>query len=191
MVNYRTVNLASSIDEHPDDAVALISRRSTTTYGELREQVARLRGGLVGLGLEPGDRLAIACGNNWYFASAYLAALGAGLIVVPLNPLSPARALQSQLSQMESDEPGATLSQRGQRLLVLRSELEEARAPEEEEEEGEADDQDHETGAGRQTRHHDGEEGYSRTEGHDHVEQGLIDSRICDDAEEAQPCAGF
>jgi uncharacterized protein involved in exopolysaccharide biosynthesis len=29
---------------------------------------------------------------------------------------------------MESEEPGATLSQRGQRLLVLRSELEEARA---------------------------------------------------------------
>ncbi|HPP45426.1 MAG TPA: Wzz/FepE/Etk N-terminal domain-containing protein, partial [Methanomassiliicoccaceae archaeon] len=42
--------------------------------------------------------------------------------------LSARLMLQSQLSQMESDEPGATLSQRGQRLLVLRSELEEARA---------------------------------------------------------------
>lgn len=42
--------------------------------------------------------------------------------------LSARLMLHSQLSQMESEEPGATLSQRGQRLLVLRSELEEARA---------------------------------------------------------------
>ena len=35
----------------------------------LRVQVAGYRGGLVGLGLEPGDRVAIACANNWYFVS--------------------------------------------------------------------------------------------------------------------------
>jgi long-chain acyl-CoA synthetase len=84
------VNLASIIDAHPEDASALISRNKVTSYGELRKQVAALRGGLIGLGLEPGDRVAIACGNNWYFVSSYLAALGAGLVVVPVNPSAPA-----------------------------------------------------------------------------------------------------
>lgn len=92
------MNLATIIDGHPDDAVAIISRGHTTTYGELRDQVARLRGGLVSLGLEPGDRIGLVCGNNWYFAVTYLAALGAGLVVVPMNPTAPAPELQRQLA---------------------------------------------------------------------------------------------
>jgi long-chain acyl-CoA synthetase len=92
------VNLASIIDPHPDDAVAIVSRGKETTYGTLRTQVAAYRGGLAGLGLEPGDRIGIACGNNWYFAVTYLAALGAGLVAVPLNPNAPARELETELS---------------------------------------------------------------------------------------------
>ena len=92
------MNLATIIDPHPADAVALVSRGRTTTYGELRDQVAHLRGGLVGLGLQPGDRVAIVAANNWYFVSAYLAALGAGCVVVPLNATSPVRELQSELA---------------------------------------------------------------------------------------------
>ena len=42
------MNLASVLDPHPDDAVAIISRGRQTTYGTLRDQVAHLRGGLVG-----------------------------------------------------------------------------------------------------------------------------------------------
>jgi acyl-CoA synthetase (AMP-forming)/AMP-acid ligase II len=94
------VNLAAVIDPHPSDAVALISRGRTTTYGALREQVAGLRAGLAGLGLEPGDRLAILAGNNWYFVVSYLAALGAGLVVVPLNPASPARELEREIDSV-------------------------------------------------------------------------------------------
>ena len=89
------MNLASIIDPHPDDAVALVSRTRTTTYGELRGQVAALRGGLAGLGLEPGDRVAVVCANNWYFVVSYLAVLGAGLVAVPLNPLSPPAELEA------------------------------------------------------------------------------------------------
>lgn len=92
------MNLASMIDPHPDDAVALISRGRPTTYGQLRDQVAHLRGGLVGLGLAPGDRVAIVAANNWYFVAAYLAALGTGCVAVPLNPTSPARELQAELA---------------------------------------------------------------------------------------------
>jgi long-chain acyl-CoA synthetase len=91
------LNLAAVIDRHPDDAVALVYRDQTTTYGELRGQVGQLRGALVELGLAPGDRVAILCGNDGYFVTSYLAVLGAGLVAVPLNPLSPARELQREL----------------------------------------------------------------------------------------------
>ncbi|CAN5681859.1 long-chain fatty acid--CoA ligase [soil metagenome] len=92
------MNLASLIDAHPDDSVALISRGRTTTYGELREQVAGLRGGLRGLGLDPGDRVALVCANNWYFVISYLAVLGAGLVAVPLNPTSPPPEIEAELA---------------------------------------------------------------------------------------------
>jgi long-chain acyl-CoA synthetase len=92
------VNLAAIIDAHPDDATALISRGRTTTYGELRQQVGSLRAGLIGLGIDPGDRIGIICANNWYFVASYLAVLGAGAVAVPLNPLSPPRELERELA---------------------------------------------------------------------------------------------
>lgn len=94
------MNLASIIEDHPAESVALISRGDSTTYGELREQVAHLRGGLTSLGLVPGDRVVIAANNNWYFVVSYLAVLGAGLVAVPLNPQSPGAALERELNQV-------------------------------------------------------------------------------------------
>jgi long-chain acyl-CoA synthetase len=70
-----------------------------TTYGELRQQVAGLRGGLVsGLELQPGDRVGILAANNWYFVASYLAVLGAGCVAVPLNPSSPGPELTRELA---------------------------------------------------------------------------------------------
>lgn len=92
------MNLATVVEAHPAEAIALVSRRRETTYGELREQVAALRGGLHGLGLQPGDRVALVCGNNWYFVASYLAVLGAGMVAVPLNPQAPAPELSDQLA---------------------------------------------------------------------------------------------
>jgi long-chain acyl-CoA synthetase len=91
------LNLATVLERQPDDAVALVSRGRTTTYGALREQADALRSGFAGLGLEPGDRVGILCGTNWYFVAAYLSALGAGLVAVPLNPGSPPRELEAEL----------------------------------------------------------------------------------------------
>jgi long-chain acyl-CoA synthetase len=92
------VNLATIIDPHPAEAVALVSRGKPTTYGDLRAEVAGLRGGLIGLGLDPADRVGIACTNNRSFVLAYLATLGAGAVAVPLNPLSPPRELETELA---------------------------------------------------------------------------------------------
>ena len=92
------MNLAAIIDGHPADAVALVSAGAETTYGELRRDVAGFAGGLQGLGLQSGDRLALLCCNSREFVIAYLGGLSAGLVVVPLNPQSPAPALAAELS---------------------------------------------------------------------------------------------
>jgi long-chain acyl-CoA synthetase len=92
------VNLATIIDPHPDDSVAVVSRGKSTTYGDLRRQVAGLRGGLTALGLQPGDRVGIVAANNWYFVVSYLAVLGAGLVAVPMNPASPLPEVERELA---------------------------------------------------------------------------------------------
>ena len=96
------MNLAAICADHPADAPAIISRGQTTTYGQLRDQAACLRGGLIGAGIEPGDRVAIIAANNWYFVVSYLAVLGAGAIAVPLNPSSPGPELAHQLGAVEA-----------------------------------------------------------------------------------------
>ncbi|MFM2181755.1 MAG: hypothetical protein RJB61_49 [Actinomycetota bacterium] len=91
-------NLANIIDSHPADRVAIVSRGRTTSYGELREQVARVRGGLAALGVGDGDRVVLLCGNGRYFVDSYLATIGLGAVAVPLNPGSPAPEIAREVS---------------------------------------------------------------------------------------------
>ena len=97
MLHSPLVNLAGILDGQPADAVALVDADGELTYGELAEQVGRVRGGLLAAGLVADDRLAIVCGNERRFVLAWLGALGAGLVAVPLNPQSPAAELQREL----------------------------------------------------------------------------------------------
>jgi long-chain acyl-CoA synthetase len=96
------VNLAQVIERHPDDAVALVAHGRHTTYGELRDQVTRLRSGLAGLGLGPEDRVALVAANNRLFVVGYLAVLGLGAVAVPLNPLSPPPEIQRELAGVDA-----------------------------------------------------------------------------------------
>jgi long-chain acyl-CoA synthetase len=91
------MNLSHIIDGHPDDAKALISRGRITTYGALRQQVASMRGALTRNGVGKGDVVALLCGNSRYFVVSYLAAIGVGAIVSPLNPTSPAPEIEGEL----------------------------------------------------------------------------------------------
>jgi long-chain acyl-CoA synthetase len=95
-------NLATILDPHPEGATALVSRGRITTYGQLRAQVAAFAGGLAELGIAPGDRVGIVAGTNWYFAVSYLAVLHAGAIAVPINPQSPAKAVERELAEVEA-----------------------------------------------------------------------------------------
>ncbi len=92
------MNLAHIIDGHEAESTALIWRNRTTTYGELRDQVAAFRGGLASAGVTAGDRVAIMVGNSPHFVIAYLATIGLGAVAVPLNPSSPGPELQSELA---------------------------------------------------------------------------------------------
>jgi long-chain acyl-CoA synthetase len=94
------MNLARIIDGHDASRVALISRSRPTTYGTLRDQVAHLRGGLRSLGVEPGDRVVLLCGNGRHFVLGYLATLGLGAVVVPLNPASPAPEIEREIAKV-------------------------------------------------------------------------------------------
>src|SRR5262245_50893505 len=92
------VNLAHLIDDHDEGAIALFSRGRPETYGELRDKVAALRGGLAGLGVAERDRVAILCGNSSEFVVTYLATLGIGAVAVPLNPTSPPPELAREIA---------------------------------------------------------------------------------------------
>ncbi len=96
------VNLASIIDPHQADSIALVSAGETTTFGALRQQCAAVRAGLISAGVQPGDRVALLLSSTWYFPVAHLAGLGAGAVVVPLNPQSPAVELQRQLDAVNA-----------------------------------------------------------------------------------------
>ena len=92
------MNIANILDGHPAASVALISRNRPTTYGELREQIDHLRGGLASVGVGRGDRVALLCGNGRHFVITYFATIGLGAVAVPLNPLSPARELEAEIA---------------------------------------------------------------------------------------------
>ncbi len=67
------------------------------SYRRLQRDVDRFAAGLQGLGVQAGDRVALYLPNCPQFVIAYLAAVRAGAIVVPFNPLYSARETEYQL----------------------------------------------------------------------------------------------
>ena len=70
------------------DRDALIVRHQGVrwTYSEFQRRVDALAGGLLALGLEPGDRVGIWSPNNSEWATTQFATAKAGLILVNINP---------------------------------------------------------------------------------------------------------
>ncbi len=58
-----------------------------TSFGELNRRANQVANGLIGLGIQPGDRVALFIHNLPIFMEAYYGILKAGASVVPLNPL--------------------------------------------------------------------------------------------------------
>jgi long-chain acyl-CoA synthetase len=74
-----------AVEQRPD-APAIIDGQLRWSWRELADQAARLAAGLVGRGLRSGDRVAIQAPTSAQFVAAYLGALQAGLVLVPVNP---------------------------------------------------------------------------------------------------------
>lgn len=73
------------------DRVALSDDSGTLTYAELNLRVNQLARGLLGLGVDVGDRVALLLNNCSEFVLTTFAALRVGAITAPINPrLSPA-----------------------------------------------------------------------------------------------------
>lgn len=94
------MNLAAILDPHPSEHPAVLSQGRVTTYGQLREQAAAVRGGLAASGVGRGDRVAISAGNDTTMVISYFAVLGLGAIAVPLNPTSPAAELEREIADV-------------------------------------------------------------------------------------------
>jgi long-chain acyl-CoA synthetase len=98
------VNLATIIDGHPADRVALVARGRIVTYGELQRRVGAARATLAARGIERGQRIGIVGANTVDFVVAYLALLGLGAIAVPLNPESPSIEIDGELAAVGATE---------------------------------------------------------------------------------------
>lgn len=83
------------------DDIALVEGASgrTRTWAELDAEADRVVAGLGEAGLVAGYRVALVLGNRIEFVAAYLGALRAGLVVVPVNP----RSTGSELGRILDD----------------------------------------------------------------------------------------
>ena len=88
------------------DLVAVRDGSSSLTYAELAESAREFGAALVAAGVEPGDRVAIWCGNCAEWTVAALGAFAAGAVLVPVN------------TRFKGAEAALVLSRSGARVLV-------------------------------------------------------------------------
>lgn len=65
------------------NAIVVIDRDRHLTYGELGERAAWVGSALQGLGLEPGERVAVLLGNQLEYPEVACGIAMAGLVMVP------------------------------------------------------------------------------------------------------------
>ena len=91
-----TDNRANNLGYWCSEAAAQAPRRSAivdlcgeapreVAYGELEQRLNRFANLVSGLGLQPGDRIAMAVGNRFEFVEIMYGAMRAGVVPVPLN----------------------------------------------------------------------------------------------------------
>jgi len=85
----RPTGLAELVERAAADrpgALAVIDEQTRWSWAELASTVSQLASALLGSGLRAGDRVAIQAPTSAQFVAVYLAALRAGLVLVPVNP---------------------------------------------------------------------------------------------------------
>jgi amino acid adenylation domain-containing protein len=92
--------LGESADRRPE-AVAVRLQEESLTYGQLEAESNRLAHALIGLGVEPGDRVGLHLGKSFAAIISLFAILKAGACYVPVEPRSPAARLADIVDQCE------------------------------------------------------------------------------------------
>lgn len=94
-------NLVDSANRTPDKN-ALIFNDKSFSYKELNELTNKVANAIVGMGIQPGDKVALSCPNLPYFPMVYYGILKAGAVVVPLNVLLKANEVAYHLEDCEA-----------------------------------------------------------------------------------------
>jgi long-chain acyl-CoA synthetase len=104
--------LKSSVERDASATAVLEVGGEEITYGELWQRASRVAGGLRGLGVQRGERVAIRLGNGIDWVLAFFGAQLAGTVVVPVNT----RFTEEEVAYVIEDsgaaytfEPGAPL----------------------------------------------------------------------------------
>ena len=100
-----SLNLAAIVEQNArlmGDRVAITFRDTHVTYAQLNARAAQVSHALYGLGVGPGDHVALSCPNVPWFPTAYFGILKAGAVVVPLNVLLKPREIAYHLRDSEA-----------------------------------------------------------------------------------------
>ncbi len=100
------MNIASIIESHDPDRVALIDDQDRITFGQLQRQSAAMRAALGSIGIGRHDRIVIVSGNEPLFVPCLLGAMGLGARAVPVPHTNPLPELQRKLATLD---PAAVL----------------------------------------------------------------------------------
>lgn len=102
---------------HFGDRRLIVIDDTTLSFVQTRELAARSAAALAAAGINPGDRVAILCGNRLEFLTAYLGCAWLGAVAVPIN-------VASRGAQLEH-----ILRNSGARLIVAEASLAHVLAP--------------------------------------------------------------
>nr|WP_093878793.1 AMP-binding protein [Streptomyces sp. TLI_105] len=78
------------------------ARTDTLDYIELRQLTDRFAGGLVELGVKPGDFVAVQLPNRWEMVPLLYACLRVGAVICPIDPTTPEEPLRHRLGLTEA-----------------------------------------------------------------------------------------
>src|SRR2546426_458872 len=91
---------AQRAKQHPDREFLVFGKRRMS-YRQIERDAVALAGALAGLGVQPGDRLAVDLPNWPEWVVAFLAAAYRGVVLVPLDPSLTLHELKYQLRHAE------------------------------------------------------------------------------------------
>ena len=87
---------------HMPDRVAVIFNEHKFTYAQINAMANQVAQGLIELGVEKGDKVALGCPNLPFFPIVYYGILKAGAVVVPLNVLLKPREIAYHLKDSDA-----------------------------------------------------------------------------------------